>query len=409
MNLFIFLRKKVNFLFGFEWLIVKQLLFSKSNNKIVSIVTCMSVGAVTFACAGIIVVLGIMNGFSSNIRDKVLGINPHVVLLYRGIEFEKYNAIIAKTKQIPGVITAHPFILGEGLLSFNGSTMHVLIKGVNTEQFNLINKIKNSSKSDYGIIVGSEIMRNLKISCGNFVTLMSFVKNLGPIGFMPKIKKIKILNSLKTDILEHDSKMVYIPLEDAQILFNLPKSITGIEYKLKEPENVIEISNKILNIANKRSFYVRNWMDINKPLVSALKFEKIAMFVIFITMFFIASLLILVSLIMTVLDKSKEIAVLKSIGSTDNSIIKIFIVYGLSIGFLGIFLGQLFGLAICVVLQKINIDFGLGFYHFNKIPINISIKELMFISLSLAIISFLATIVPAFLGARCKPADKLKI
>ena len=409
-----FLNKKSNFSFNFEWLIIKRLLTAKYNNKIISIITYISIIAVMLACAGMIVAASVINGFSNNLRDKILSINPHIVLMSHENDFSGYEKILKETFKISDIESANPFILNEAILSFNVNTAGVIVKGITNDQYNVLNKIKTKALAafnfDNKIIIGGEMKKKFKITHGDLVDIISLTKNtIGLIDPVPQIENFKVVGNFNTGISEYDTRLVYIPLKKAQILFNKQELITGIEYKVKDPNGVIEISDKIIKAVKGYPFYTSNWIEANKPLISALKLEKIAIFTIFIIIFCMANFLILFSLITAVFDKSREISILKSMGSSSNSIMNIFVLYGLFVGLIGTFLGHILGLGLCILLQQINIDFNSELYCFNKFPIDIKKNQLFLITFCTLAISFLTTIIPAFLAARCKPSDGLKL
>lgn len=383
--------------FQYESFIARRFLMAKRSHKAVSAISLISVLAVMGACAGMVVVMSVMNGFSSDFRDKILGSNPHIMLMQYGHDFSNYAQILEKTKNIREVITADPFVLGEGMLSSKFNMTGCVLKGVDHKDI-----------PAGGIMMGEEMAKNLRVFVGDPVSLVSPMGELGPAGLMPKTKTFKVFKLFHTGMYEYDSKFAYVSLPSAQSLFGLGKSVTGIEYKIRNPEQADQIANQIDQIAGGYPLYAKDWMEMNRPLFSALKLEKIAMFIILMTLIAMASLLILVTLIMVVLEKGKEIAILKSMGATNVSIMKIFVTYGLSIGSLGTILGLCMGVAMCLALQSFGIGLDAEVYYISQIPVRMNWVEIGLVALGAMLVSFLATIPPSLLAARLKPVDGLR-
>lgn len=389
--------RRLNPSFKYEAFISRRFLMAKRSHKAVSVITLISILAVMAACAGMVIVMSVMNGFSSDFRDKILGANPHVMLMQYGHDFSNYPQILEKTKNLPEVLSAHPFVLGEGMLSSKFNMTGCVLKG-----------LYKNNLSDNSIIIGREMAKNLKVFEGDAISLVSPMGELGPAGLMPKTKTFKVVELFHTGMYEYDSKFAYVSLKSAQSLFGLGQSVTGIEYKIKHPDKAHIIADEIDKIAGGYPLYAKDWMEMNRPLFSALKLEKIAMFIILMTLIGMASLLILVTLIMVVLEKGKEIAILKSMGATDVSIMKIFVTYGLSIGSLGMSLGLALGFILCVLLQSFGIGLDAEVYYISQIPVRIDWFEILMVALGALLVSFLATIPPSLLAARLKPIEGLR-
>ncbi|MES2504150.1 MAG: FtsX-like permease family protein [Myxococcota bacterium] len=397
--------------FAYEGLMARRFLMAKRSHKAVSIITLISILAVMGACAGMVVVMSVMNGFSGDFRDKILGSNPHVMLMRYGHEFSDYEMVTQKTKALPGVLSARPFILGEGMLSSKYNMSGVVLKGILEPDADLQKSIKEGKwdfEGGQGIVIGLEMAKNLKVFLGDAVSLVSPLGELGPTGLLPKTKTFRVSALFNTGMYEYDSKFAYVSLKSAQSLFGLGDAVTGVEYKIANPELANVVSDAIDRILGGYPFYARDWMEMNRPLFSALKLEKIAMFIILMTLMAMASLLILVTLIMVVLEKGKEIAILKSMGATDVSIMKIFVAYGLTIGSIGTALGLAIGLGLCAILQYFGIGLDAEVYYISQIPVRVDGFEVLYVTLGALVVSFLATVPPAWFAARLKPVDGLR-
>lgn len=400
--------RRLNLSFVYEAFIGRRFLMAKRSHRAVSVITLISVMAVMGACSGMVIVMSVMNGFSSDFRDKILGSNAHIMLMQYGHDFSNYPIVLEKTKNLPDVLEASPFVLGEGMLSSKFNMTGCVLKGLELSSIKHITEGDLNNASDMGIVIGREMAKNLKVFIGDAVSLISPMGELGPAGLMPKTKSFKIIALFNTGMYEYDSKFAYVSLKSAQSLFGLNNSVTGIEYQIKNPDKADLVAHEIDEIAGGYPLYAKDWMEMNRPLFSALKLEKIAMFIILMTLIAMASLLILVTLIMVVLEKGKEIAILKSMGATDVSVMKIFVTYGLSIGSLGALLGVFLGLILCLLLQSFGIGLDAEVYYISQIPVRIDAFEVFLVALGALLVSFLATIPPALLAARLKPVEGLR-
>ncbi|MBH1989547.1 MAG: ABC transporter permease [Myxococcaceae bacterium] len=383
--------------FSSEAFVARRFMMAKRNHQAISMIGFISILAVMSACAGIILVMSVMNGFSTDFRDKILGANPHVMLMKYGHDFSDYPLVLEKTKRLKGVESAQPFVLGEGMLSSQYNMTGCVLKGIADE-----------SIASHGIVIGEEMAKTLRVFEGDAIRLVSPMGELGPMGLMPKTRTFKVVRLFKTGMYEYDSKFAYIALASAQSLFGLGMGVSGVEYRIDHPDEAAWVGEEIEKAAGAYPFYVRDWMEMNRSLFSALKLEKVAMFIILMTLLAMASLLILVTLILVVLEKGKEIAILKSMGATHVSVMKIFVIYGVSIGAVGTLLGTLIGIGGCWLLQKLGIGLDAEIYYISQIPVRMNPAEVSWVVFGSLVLSFLATIPPSLMAARLKPVEGLR-
>lgn len=429
----IFGEGKLNLRFGYEGYIGTRFLMTKRSSQVVSLITVISVIAVMIACGGMIVVMSVMNGFSSDLRTKILGANAHLMVLKYGKDFAEYKDVIKKTKDIPGVLGASAFVLNEGMVASKKNLSGAFITGIDIDQVKASGRLKYVSEEglEYlrepknipqvldpgqekdsnvlpGVIIGKEMALDLQAMVGDVISLISPVGDIGPTGPIPKAKPFRVAGLFYSGMYEFDSKFAYIVLKDAQEFFGLNSFVTGVEYRLEDIENTKGIAKEIDKAIGGYPFYSRDWMQMNRNMFSALQLEKIAMLIILGTLIFMASLLILVTLIMVVMEKGKEIAILKSMGATDVSIMKIFVTYGLFVGSLGAILGGSLGLLACTVIEKVGIRLDPDVYYFSNLPVKIVNSEVLMVVAVAILVSFLATIPPSLFAARLKPVEGLR-
>jgi lipoprotein releasing system LolC/E family transmembrane protein len=427
---------KPNFSFGYERFIGTRFLMTKRSSQMVSLITVISVIAVMIACSGMIVVMSVMNGFSSDLRAKILGANAHLMVLKYGKDFSEFDRVIEQTKRIPLVAGASAFIVNEGMVSSSRNLSGSIITGIDLEHVEesgrlqyvsdkALRYLKNPSeipnvtevgslgddqaKNELpGVIIGKEMASDLQVMVGDIVNLISPVGEIGPTGPIPRAKPFRVAGLFNSGMYDFDSKFAYIALQEAQNFFNLGDSVTGVEYRVSDIEQTRAVAKQIESVIGGYPFYTRDWMQMNRNMFSALQLEKIAMLIILSTYIFMASLLILVTLIMVVMEKGKEIAILKSMGATDVSIMKIFVTYGLFVGTLGAVLGGLFGFLVCMLIEKIGIRLDPDVYYFSNLPVKFESAEVFLVVSAAILISFLATIPPSLFAARLKPVEGLR-
>lgn len=429
---------KFNGKFSYESFLGLRFLMTKRSSQVVSLITVITVIAVMIACSGMIVVMSVMNGFTSDLRSRILGANAHLMLHKYGKDFSNYEEILKKTEKLALVNYASPFVVNEGMISSKNNLSGAIIKGIanlNNNDAQILQYVKkeslaylenpksipvtlerneDGSLSNYeenslpGVIIGKEMANDLQVFVGEVVNIISPVGELGPTGPIPKAKPFRVAGLFYSGMYEYDAKFAFMRLKDAQDFFNLKNSISGIEYKLSDVEKTKFVAQEIDEATGGYPYYTRDWMQINRNMFSALQLEKIAMLIILGTLIFMASLLILVTLIMVVMEKGKEIAILKSMGATDASIMKIFVVYGLFVGGIGAFLGGLLGTTLCFFVEKIGIRLDPDIYYFSNLPVLMVPNEIILVIVSAILISFLATIPPSLFAARLKPVEGLR-
>lgn len=443
--------------FSYEAWMGRRFLMAKRRGHVVSWITFISVFAVMVGVSSMIVVTSVMNGFSTDLRSKILGANAYLILFKYGNDFTEYANVMIRTKAIKGVTGASPFTLNEGMLSSEFNLTGALIKGIDTKTVQQVTSLKKNVTEGHledidvlksvnrapervseidklaraierqdkkaaqvgtaagerpaeltGIVIGQEMAQALRVEVGDVVNMISPLGELGPTGPVPRAKPFRVAAIFISGMYEYDSKFAYISLNDAQDLFGLGRSIAGIEYKTANLDHTQVIAHQMMKMLGGYPYYTKDWMQMNRPLFSALKLEKIAMFIILTSAIFMASLLILVALIMVVMEKGKEIAILKSMGATDVSIMKIFVTYGVIIGSLGAFLGLFFGLLLCWIVSSVGIGLDASVYYITKLPVRVEPIEVALVLVCALVVSFLATIPPSLYAARLQPVEGLR-
>ena len=401
---------------GYELFIGLRYLKAKRRNRFISIITLISVAGVLIGVMALIIVLAVMNGFESELRSKILGASAHArILSETGQEITDYEKIISQLENMEHILGAAPYIFGQGMLVSGEESQGIVIKGIIPGEENKVSKLsENIAHGAFpfpeanSILVGVELVHRLGLSLEEEVTLIPPLLVDTPFGKIPKFAVFKISGIFESGMYEYDTSWVYIPLAAAQKLFDLGKGVSGVEIKL---DNIYSATRVAERIGEKLAYPlgVRTWMQMNRNLFAALRLEKVTMFIILVLIILVAAFNIASTLIMVVVEKTKDIGILKSIGATRGSIRTIFTLEGLIIGALGTILGCLGGFLACRILAKYQfIKLPSDIYYINTLPVQMRVSDFLYISLFALVISFLAAIYPAHQASRLKPVEALR-
>jgi len=405
----------------YELFISLRYLKARRKQAFVSVISFISISGVAIGVMALIIVLGVMTGFSDDLRTKILGAKSHLVVYQMGAGMPDYRQIIQELTSVPGVVSATPAMLNQVMISSPSSTVGPMIKGIDVESAptvtNLGSIIKEGSLADLnkelpsglpGIILGKELALILGVVTGDEIKVISPFGTMTPAGMMPRASRFQVAGIFDSGMYEYDSSLAYISLAQAQAFFNQPDIATEIEVKVEDIYRVRQLALKIQEHLGTR-YQVRDWMEMHKNLYAALKLEKMAMFVILVLIILVASFNIVGTLIMVVRDKHKDIAILKSMGAQSMSIMKIFILEGLIIGFTGTALGILGGFILAAVQNTYHIV-GLppDVYYISHLIIKITPRDLILVTVSAISISLMATLYPSWQAAQLAPVETLR-
>ena len=416
----------------FELFICLRYLKAKRKSTFISIITFISTAGVTLGVMALIVVLAVMTGFEEDLKEKILGTNAHIVVIRSGGPMEDYNLVMEKLKAMKGVTAATPFIYNQVMLSSGKNVSGVVLRGIDVQSDRLVTRLSKSvvegtiDKLDPrigdgpdalpGLLVGKELAKHLNLFVGDKINVISPMGNITPLGMMPKMKPFRVTGIFNTGMFEYDSTLAYVSLGQAQAFFDLGDTITGIQLKVEDVYHTGELARNI-NRTLGVNYYARDWMQMNRNILFALKTEKVVMFVILTLIVLVAAFGIASTLFMVVMDKTKDIAILKSMGATGGSIMKIFVLEGLIIGIIGTILGVTSGLLVAYnlepiinVIQKLTGQnfFSKDIYYLDHFPSQVIPYDVALISVTAVLISFLATLYPAWQASRMLPAEALR-
>jgi lipoprotein-releasing system permease protein len=399
--------------------IALRYLKSKKRHKGISFNALISTGGVALGVMALLVVLSVMSGFQEDLQKKILGVNAHVIVLdYRGTIGE-YNDVIKKLEDEKEISSFAPFVLGQVMVSSGKKAHGVFLKGIKSEMesktTDVFKYIKEGNPEDLspkngtpGIIIGKELSKSLGVFTGDTINIVSPFGEIGPLGVLPKVKPFRVAAIFEVGMFEYDSNLVFTDIKPAQEFFGIDKGITGIELRVKDIYKASTIRER-LQEKLKFPYYAKDWMQMNRNLFSALKLEKFAMFIILVLIILVASFNIVSTLIMNVIEKSREIAILKAMGATNKGIMTIFMLQGLLIGIVGTIIGVSCGYLLNYVLDTYQIiKLPPDVYYLSHLPVKMKLFDFLVVSLSAIIISFLATIYPARQAAKLNPVEPLR-
>jgi lipoprotein-releasing system permease protein len=402
----------------YQFFIARRYFKSKKKNRGLSINTLISIGGVALGVMTLLTVLSVMSGFHEDIRGKILGVNPHIMVQSFDGKIKDHNSLIKEINDVEGVTASSPFILGQVMLRYRDRAQGVVIKGIDSEAKASTSEVskymKSGSTADLqgdngtpGIIVGKELLRNLGLMVGDEIPVISPMGDIGPLGMIPKMKKFRVVGFFEVGMFEFDSGLVLIHMKDAQKFFGYGDSVYGIEIRVSDPDKASEIADMI-NDKLRLPYNARDWMEMNRNLFSALELEKWVMFIILTLIILVASFNIVSNLIMIVMEKAREIAILKAMGATSRGIMSIFLVHGLIIGIAGTVIGMGGGLILCWLLNVYEFPLAPDVYYLSHLPVRLNLFDFIVVPLAAIIITLFATIYPSWQASKLDPVEPLR-
>ncbi len=418
---------------SFEFFVARRYLTARGKDTFLSIITLISVGGVAVGVMALVVVISAMNGFEIDLREKILGTTAHITFLHIGREgIDDYRAAAAKVEKVEGVEAVAPFVFVEGILSSKHDSIGAVIRGVDMASHRKISTIEDkivegtmdfdvARKSELepklsgyvppadGIVLGVELARNLGVDLNDTVTLISPQVIWNPLAPVPpRMKNFRVVGIFDVGMFEFDSSLAYVDLKTAQEFLGIPDKVNGLEIRVEDVFDAPVVSARI-NDAVGLPYFARDWTVTHEQLWAMLALEKHTMFVILTLIVLVAAFNILATLIMIVIEKTREIGIMKAMGATNGAVVRIFVLKGFIIGTLGTALGLAAGLGLCYILKKYQfIQLPAEVYALRTLPVVVEPWDVLLICLVALAISVAATIYPAWRAARLEPVEAIQ-
>lgn len=404
----------------YEVFIGLRYLRARRKEGFISLITFISIAGVALGVTALIVVISVMAGFEEDLRNKIIGTSAHITVVKHGGEpIKDYRQATAETSRVKGVVAATPFVLSQVMVTSSYNVSGIVLRGIDPETESKVTDLERNIKigsldplkqeqDEPGIIIGKELAKNLGVLDGDMLTLISPMGSSTPAGMIPRFKNFRVAGIFDSGFFEFDNSLAYISIVQAQRFFNMGDMATGIEVKVDDVYAARSIGRDI-QMALGGDYWVRDWMQMNRNLFSAIKLEKITMFVILILIVLVAAFNIVSTLIMIVMEKGREIAILKSMGATRTGIMKIFMIDGLIIGTIGTAIGVVGAALLCWVLKTYPfISLPSDIYYLSKLPVKMIPANFVITAVAAVTISFLATLYPSWKAGRLDPVEALR-
>jgi len=407
----------------FEFFVAGRYLRAKRRLSFISIISGISVGGVLVGVAALTIVLSVMNGFEDEVQKRIVGTNAHIILLshdQKGLKADEN--ILKRIEGVPGVVGAAPFVYSKGMISAGNFSDGIAIKGIDLADEKHVTDVSRNitppietlepagGRGLDGMVLGQYLASSLGVSRGDEVILTSPLQGSATIfGMIPRVKKFKVVGIFSSGMYDYDSSLGYISVRAAQDFLGLGSYVTGIEIKVKDMYRAPQIEDSIIRALGGFPYTASNWIELNRNLFSWMKTEKIVMFVILMLIVAVAAFNIISTLIMVVMEKRRDIGILKSMGATSRSVMRIFIAEGVAVGFIGTLLGSLTGFVGCYLLQKYKfITLPGDVYFIDRLPVKMEAGDFVMVALAAVGVCFAATLYPSWKASRLVPVEAIR-
>ena len=409
----------------FELMVGLRYLRAKQKNSFVSFISLVSIIGIALGVAALIIVLSVMNGFQKEIRNKMIGVTAHMQITSASNSISDWQALGKLALQNKNILNYAPYIDGQALVSFDGSVSGALIRGVDATYEPKVDDITQAitdgsfaslNQESFNIVIGKDLAHQLGAGIGDKITLITPDGNVSPVGMTPRLKQFTITGLFETHMQQYDSGLIFIGLKQAQILFKVPDSVTGLRLKVNDVLQTKSIKEQ-LYAALPGDLIVQDWMSQNQNYFSAVALEKKMMFVILSLIIAVATFNLVSTLVMTVNDKKADIAILRTMGASQTNIMKIFMLQGGVSGVIGTLSGTILGVLIAYFIGDIVHGIELithtklitaDVYNVDYLPSQIEFSDVFSIFSVSILLSILATIYPSRSAAKINPAEALR-
>ena len=395
-------------------------------NAFLSFISLTSMLGIALGVAALIVVLSVMNGFQEELRSRILGVASHVQITGPDNQLRDWPAVAARAAKNPQVVAAAPYVNAQGMLSFDSAVRGTIIRGVlpaaesrvaEIGKHMLAGKLETLSAGSFNIVLGSELARALGARLGEKVTLIAPQGLVTPAGVVPRLKQFTVSGIFEIGMFEYDSGLALVHLEDAQRLYQMGDRVSGVRLRITDIFESRQVTRALMQDPAMGDVYVSDWTRSHANFFRAVQIEKNVMFIILTLIVAVAAFNIVSTLVMAVTDKQPDIAILRTLGASPGSIMKIFIVQGVLIGVIGTLIGVAGGVLLAwnidTVVPFIERLIGMQFlakevYYISELPSDLQVRDVVTIALVSLVLSLLATLYPSWRASRVNPAEALR-
>jgi len=408
---------------SYEWMIAARYLIPKRQDRFISVIAGFSLLGIILGVAALIIVMSVMNGFRAELLNRIIGVNGHFLVQSYDEGLRDYDQLTADLKTVPGVTRATPILQGQVLASHNGNATGAIVRGMRVDDLESLTMVSRSiqrgsleSMRDGQVIIGEVLARDLGLKVGDSISLMSPRGNATAFGNIPRTATYVVGGTFRVGMVEYDQGYIFMPFEESQTFFKLKGMATGVEVMVENPDQVADYGPAINAAINGRGYLV-DWQALNSSFFNALKVEGNVMGLILSLIIIVAAFNIISSLIMLVKDKGGDIAILRTMGATKGSVMRVFIYCGTSIGAVGTLIGFVIGIVFCHYIEPIrqfiqgvfNVElFSEDVYFLRELPADINVAQVTIVVIASILVSFLATLYPSFRAARLDPVEALR-
>jgi len=408
----------------FEWMLSLRYLRARRKEGFISVIAGFSFLGIMLGVATLIIVMAVMNGFRKELLDKILGLNGHLLIQPLEKPLTDWDEVAARVAGVPGIRLAAPIVEGQALASSPFNAGGVLIRGIRLMDLEKLPSVANNIKQgslkgfdeEQGVAIGRRLADQLSLRSGDNITLVAPRGAVTPMGTTPRIKVYKIAAVFEIGMSEYDAAFVFMPLTEAQAYFNRNGDVTAIEVYTDNPDKIVQYRQMVTDAA-KRPIFMIDWRQRNATFFSALQVERNVMFLILTLIVLVAAFNIASSLIMLVKDKGRDIGILRTMGASQGSIMRVFLITGAAIGVIGDLVGFLVGLLVCLNIESIrqfmswltNTElFSPELYFLSRLPADLDVGETTAVVVMALALSLLATLYPSWRAARLDPVEALR-
>jgi lipoprotein-releasing system permease protein len=413
--------------FPYELFIGLRYTRAKRRNHFISFISMTSMLGIALGVAALIVVLSVMNGFQSELRTRILGVASHVQITGNGNTLPDWQSVVNFVKGSPQVQAAAPYIMAQGMLSLDQAVQGAMIRGILPAEEDKVadlgghmkvGKLSDLKSGEFGIVLGAELAQSLGAGLGDKVVVMAPEGQFTPTGIIPRLKQFRVVGIFQVGMYEYDASLALIHMADAAKLYRMGDKVSGVRLKLEDLYQAPRIGRELSSqLAAYGSYFVSDWTEQHANFFRAVQMEKRVMFVILTLIVAVAAFNIVSTLVMAVTDKRADIAILRTLGASPGSIMKIFIVQGSLIGVIGTLMGAVGGVTLAlnidVVVPFIEHVFGVQFlakdvYYISDVPSQLQWADVITITSVSLVLSLLATLYPSWRAAKTNPAEALR-